>query len=700
MNLFLSFAASFFSAVLAFAVLVREKRTFASCCFAVGMGALSIESALECIRLNALTPREMATWQWAVFVVKSFMPGLWLTFGLSYSRGNYREFLVKWRFLLAATFILPIGITLGFREELIRGAVAIARGTALPAGVGRITQLLNLLLLIGNLLVLMNLEETFRSAIGTMRWRIKFVVLGVGVIFGARIFMRSQALLFSGQNRALTEVEIAALLLGCALMAVAYLRSGFAEIDIYPSRAVLHSSVIALLVGGYLLGIGMLAQVIAHFGGTRNFQAKAFFVLTGIVALAVVLLSDRFRLKIQFFVSRHFRLPQHDSRKIWTLLTHSMSGARDQASLAVASAKLISETFNILSVTVWLVDEQNRRLVFGGSTVQCQKEADEMNLEFAPPEPLPRGLGGLSLFDLEKHQGAWAETLRQISSTPFRKAGNRICIPFLAGERWLGMAILADRAHGLPYTLEELDLLKCIGDQVAASLLSLQLTEELMLGKEMEAFRTMSAFFVHDLKNATSSLGLMLQNLPVHFNDPAFRADALRGIANTVSRINHLIERLSALRNKFELKAARFDLNELVNEALEGLNQTPEIEITKELGPLSNVNADREQLQSVLTNILLNARDAVGKSGRIIVQTSQREGRAVLSVADTGCGMSAPFVRESLFRPFHTTKKKGLGIGMFHSKMIVEAHRGHIQVESEPGKGTTFRVSLPLEMPL
>jgi signal transduction histidine kinase len=78
------------------------------------------------------------------------------------------------------------------------------------------------------------------------------------------------------------------------------------------------------------------------------------------------------------------------------------------------------------------------------------------------------------------------------------------------------------------------------------------------------------------------------------------------------------------------------------------------------------------------------------------VETSQRNGWVVLSVSDNGCGMSADFVQHSLFRPFQTTKKKGIGIGMFHSKMIVEAHRGRIEVESEPGKGTAFRVLLPI----
>ncbi len=105
---------------------------------------------------------------------------------------------------------------------------------------------------------------------------------------------------------------------------------------------------------------------------------------------------------------------------------------------------------------------------------------------------------------------------------------------------------------------------------------------------------------------------------------------------------------------------------------------------------------DRDQFGSVITNLLLNARDAIQPGGEISVETNQSNGWAILSVADNGCGMSPAFLKASLFRPFQTTKKKGLGIGMFQSKMIVEAHRGKIQVDSEPGAGTMIRVMLPL----
>lgn len=207
----------------------------------------------------------------------------------------------------------------------------------------------------------------------------------------------------------------------------------------------------------------------------------------------------------------------------------------------------------------------------------------------------------------------------------------------------------------------------------------------------------MSAFFVHDLKNAASSLNLMLKNLPVHFNDPAFREDALRAVGNTARRIDEMTGRLSALRQKPRFQPVESDLNQLVNEALDRLEGMPHVELTRELQPLPKILADREQLQSVITNLVLNARDALGPEGRIVVRTEHSGPSVVLTVADNGCGMSAAFLKESLFRPFQSTKKNGLGIGMYQSRMLVEAHGGSIWAESETGKGTTFWVSLPVK---
>jgi signal transduction histidine kinase len=188
----------------------------------------------------------------------------------------------------------------------------------------------------------------------------------------------------------------------------------------------------------------------------------------------------------------------------------------------------------------------------------------------------------------------------------------------------------------------------------------------------------------------------MLQNLPVHYQDPSFREDALRGIAKTVAHINDLISRLNMLRHELAIQAVECDLNEVVREALNGQQLGQGVEVIQELRPLPKVQFDPGQIRRVITNLMLNAREAVGAGGRIRIETDKRDGWVSFTVADNGSGMTPDFMQNRLFKPFQTTKKKGIGIGMFHCKMIVEAHRGRIEVESEAGKGSVFRVVLPV----
>jgi putative PEP-CTERM system histidine kinase len=568
-------------------------------------------------------------------------------------------------------------------------------GDELQLRLSAVGKLWNLVLLAAAVWILMNLEQTFRSAVGTMRWRIKFVVLGVAVIFSTHLFVRSQALLFSSYDLHWSGVESSALLIGCVFLVVAYVRTGLAEIDVYPSRAVLRSSFTVLLVGGYFLIVGILAKIVRRFGGVESFQIESFIVLLGISGLALLLLSDRLRQRIHKFIARHFARAQHDSVRIWTEFSRRLANVKNQASLCTVSAKLVSETFEILSVTIWLRDEQKEEFVVGASTVpkHCDTTTDS-----------PRALSSAfadalrvrsSPFDLERISEPWADELRQLNPTTFSNGGSRWCVPLLAGEQCLGALVLADRVNGAGYTIEELQLLQCIADQVTSVLLNLRLANEVARSKEMEAFRTISAFFVHDLKNAAASLNLMLKNLPLHFDDPTFREDTLRGIGNTARRIDKMIAGLTTLRQRPALNPVEADLNHLVREVLQRLDGS--VELTSELEPLPNIRADREQIQSVVTNLVLNARDALGAGGRIRVRTEHIGDSVVLTIVDNGCGMSAGFVKDSLFRPFQSTKKKGLGIGMFQSQMIVEAHGGSIRVKSEEGKGSAFRVSLPVK---
>jgi putative PEP-CTERM system histidine kinase len=689
----IAFTAALLSALLALVAIVR-RRSFASWTFAGGMLVLACVSLFEGLSINAKEDYQVVFWLALSLGGKALIPPLWIAFSLAYSRGNYREFLARWRGILILSILLVVPVVL-FRNDLLQIVAGHADGTRVvvfsPAGKG-----VNAWMVISCVLILTNLERTLRAAVGTMRWRIKFVVLGLGLVFSAWIYTHTEALLFSVRDPNLTAIETAAVLIGAIVLAGGYIRGGFAEVDVYPSKAILQGSLIVLLAGIYLFSVGVLAQLVSYFGGVGSFHTQVLMVLAAVVVLAIAAFSERMRESVQHFIARHFQRPRHDYRKVWTELTRQMSKILGETEYCGAAANFLSRTFRALSVSVWLVDGRREKLVLSGSTLGALPPPDaEMELPLSASEA--DQLNELAeTNDLEKVNQPWAASLCKQGHSLFRRGGQPLCVSLISGEVPVGVVVLADRVNGVPYGIDERDLLKCIADQLAAGLLNLRLSRDLMQAKELEAFQTMSTFLVHDLKNAASSLGLTLQNLPLHYDNPEFRKDALRALGTSVDRINHFIHRLTTIRGRLDLKREEVSLAALVESAIADSGSMPGITIVKELGEVPAVRVDREHMSSVLTNLLLNARDAIGGEGEIRITIRRIDSRASLEVADNGCGMSPQFVRDSLFRPFQTTKKQGLGIGMFQSKMIVEAHGGSMLVQSTPAQGTSFIVTLPL----
>lgn len=700
-----TFAVALFSGVVAVIVIWSERRSIVHLAFVAGMALLALGSVFSALSWQATAAswntdaiQQMVHWQRCKLWADSLLPGVWLFFALSYGRGNYREFLSRWKYLLLAAFILPVGLVAFDNNELIVSANQSPAGAWL-LGLGITGFYLFLLLLAGWVLIGLNLEKTFRASVGVMRWRIKFMILGLGVLFAVRFCTSSQILLSHTIDFRLQMIEVGGLFAGCLLMLRSLFRAGHFDLDVYPSHAVLQSSVTILLAGVYLLAIGVLAKVISLFHFGNSVVLMAFVFLGAAVLLTVLLLSDRVRLRLHRFVSRHFQRPLYDYRTVWRQFTEATASCVNQSDLCQVAVKGVTDIFQALSVTIWIVDEPQSQLVFAASTFLTEAKAETLRPnkeEFA--EILKAFRAQHEPVDIDAAKESWADVLRRCQPDEFRKGGHRVCVPMIVGEEVVGLMLLGDRVSAATFTWQDFDLLKCIGDHIAAGLLNTRLSQKLLQAKELEAFQTMSAFFVHDLKNTANTLNLMLQNLPVHFDDPAFRADALRGVSKTVAHINGLISRLGSIRHELQIKPVEADLNELIVKALAGWEDIAGIQLKKDLAPLPKLFFDQDQMLKVATNLIFNAREAVPPaSGQVQIQTRQKNGWAVLAISDNGCGMSPEFLSRSLFRPFQTTKKNGLGIGMFQSKMIVEAHKGKIEVESETGKGTTFRIFLPLK---
>ena len=645
------------------------------------------------------TSHEMQYWQTWQLTSTALLPSVWLFFSLSYARGNAGYFLKSWWWILALILTLPLLLVTLYREKLILSVSRIENSPSLAFNLGQAGLLLQLSLLISALLVLMNIERTYRTSVGTVRWRIKFMLMGVSLLFIVQLFTASQALLFSSIITSLDSLHSGAVLLAGLLTLRSLFRAGHFELDVYPSHSVLRSSATIFLAGVYLIIVGVFAKIAVYFGGDATFSLKALLVLVSMVGLAVLLQSDRVQLNMRHFISRHFQRPLYDYQTIWHQFAEGTASQVGQTEYCRAVVKLLAEIFQALSVTLWVAEERREELALAASTSVSDNQARESGPTATEASAIIRHLRlHPDPLEIEFLQEGWAEVLRRCHPDIFHKGSRRICLPIVAAGEFQAVVILGDRVGGTKFTPQDLDLLKSIGSHISSGLMNVRLSQRLLQAREHEAFQAMATFFVHDLKNAATTLNLMLRNLPDHFDDPAFREDALRGVSKSVAHINNLISRLSQLRHELKIQGVPSDLNGIINGVMAGLENIEGIQVEKQLADLPLIALDKAQISKVITNLMLNAREAMGASGALKIVTSQTGAWAILAVTDTGCGMSPEFIARSLFRPFQTTKKNGLGIGMFQSKMIVEAHGGRFSVESAPGQGTTFRVFLPLSL--
>jgi putative PEP-CTERM system histidine kinase len=268
-----------------------------------------------------------------------------------------------------------------------------------------------------------------------------------------------------------------------------------------------------------------------------------------------------------------------------------------------------------------------------------------------------------------------------------------IIVPLLAADRLAGFVVLGAPRTPLEVDWEVRDLLKTAGRQAASYLGHMQSAEALLEAQKFAAFNRMSAFVVHDLKNLVAQLSLVLANAPRHRDKPAFQQDVLDTVAHVVSRMNALMLQLRLGTTPIDPPRG-VDLDALVRRVTRA-KHGDRLVVQVEAG--LRVTGHEERLEHVVAHLVQNAIDATAERGEVTVHAHREGARARLVVADTGCGMSADFVRDRLFRPFQTTKAHGMGIGVYESEQYVRQVGGRLDVESVPGRGTRVTVDLPVD---
>jgi len=297
-----------------------------------------------------------------------------------------------------------------------------------------------------------------------------------------------------------------------------------------------------------------------------------------------------------------------------------------------------------------------------------------------------------------------------------RSISTALCVPLMARDRVIGVLNLSRHDAGPPFTAEDARLVTVFGAHIAIAIRRITdrtQEERTRQSQKMEALGRLAGGVAHDFNNL---LTVILTYSAKLISAPEAAGPLRQGaekIRDAAQRCASLAKQLLAFSRKQVIEPRVLDLNAIVRGMIRLLERVigANIELVVMLDPaLRRVKADRTQIEQVIMNLALNARDAMPKGGCLTIETANVElsepggsngdagpgSHVMLNVSDTGQGMDAE-TRAHLFEPFFTTKGQGQGTGLGLATVyaIVKQTDGHIEVESELRQGTTFRVFLP-----
>jgi putative PEP-CTERM system histidine kinase len=270
-------------------------------------------------------------------------------------------------------------------------------------------------------------------------------------------------------------------------------------------------------------------------------------------------------------------------------------------------------------------------------------------------------------------------------------------VPLIHHERLVGLVLLAAPDYRRPLDWEDFDLLRTAGRQAASSLAESFSQEALADARRFEEFNRRFAFILHDVKNLVSQLSLLARNAERHADNPEFRADMVATLQGSVGKMNELLARLAPHSPARVQRLAPEPLRPVLTSAIAARRGEHDVRL---LGDTSLwAMFDAAALEQALGHLLQNAVEACSPALPVTVRVDSNGETVSIAVSDKGVGMDSDFLRNRLFQPFASSKSGGFGIGAFEARSLIDAMGGRLTVDSRPGAGTTFTITLPAAEP-
>jgi putative PEP-CTERM system histidine kinase len=573
-------------------------------------------------------------------------------------------------------------VTMGLLALLVVGGLSLLDlvQRAMPAPLWTINVGVRLGIAVCNLLLLENL---YRNTPAEARWHINLLCVALGGVFLYDLVLYADALLFHAITITLFESRAPVTVFAAPLIAIAAVRDRRWKIDIHVSRDVVFHSMTLVASGLFLMALAFTGEVFRRGGAEWGHVVEVSLVCAGLVAIAVTVTSGSMRSRVRSILVDNFFSHRYDYRREWSRCIDTLTAPDAFVGLHTRAIRAVAEVVDSPAGVLFARAPEDVAFQWAGS----------LNTP-AVTQPIPPGHKLIAALEEEGE-------IVLLDSFPDVRAGLEeiprawLAVPLNHFGKLIGFVVVTRPRAPFKLDNEVFQLLGIVGREVASRVAEQRASQILSQTRELRDYSQRFAFVLHDIKNVSGQLSMLLANAEVHADNPEFQRDMLATVRASVGKITRLLARLQAERQErgHALTTPWERLTEIVDTAR--TTRDAEIELTGDSGA-DGLAIDPEAFDAVAIHLLNNALDASPPDTAVRIEL-RREGMSmVIDIADEGPGMAPEFVRDELFRPFSSTKGDGHGIGGYQARELLREAGGDLLVISKPGSGTIMRMLLPL----
>ena len=494
---------------------------------------------------------------------------------------------------------------------------------------------------------------------------------------------------------------------------IGLLRFRLWEEKITVSRQTIYSSISLFFMGAILLGLGLFITIGKYFNFVFDYFETFLIVFTIIFLAILVFSSGKMRKRITNYVNTRLYKNKYDYQEQFFRLheTH-ISDKSIQQSVTTLLDNLIY-TLAIDNAYIFIKSNNDGNYYIHKNPNDTHKSNHWLSGDSHILSIFSEEKSHLSPIDIKMilvQDEKFHSEIKIINSL-----GISFIFPIKHDNTILGL--LAFRGlTGYLLDTEDKKLISVFATSIANILFKNKILNQHIEHKQFESFNHIATFIIHDIKNQVATLSLLSKNAKNNIDNPKFQKSLLYSLDNCTNNLQTLIKKFSLHPKEETITTTNENIDAIITETIKKTAIETNKDITLQLDlniSTTYVNADKDSLYYVFLNIITNAREAMNHKGKLSISSWKINRNNVKYLSDfsiseqfisskniaiifkdTGKGMTKKFIEQKLFHPFSSTKDKGIGIGLYQCKTLIEKQGGKIICHSKIDKGTQFCILL------